>query len=92
MQLSAADRGAVLFLGDAFVDVQTSQVESLPAWGEDRDVSSVSTFAGGSVCNAARRFAALQCSMGLKRPYLSIAVADDTFGNMFTNILEKKRI
>jgi sugar/nucleoside kinase (ribokinase family) len=90
MQLSSAERGVVFFLGDAFVDVQTSQVQSLPAWGEDRDVASISTFAGGSVCNAARRFAALQCSMGLKRPYLSIAIADDTFGNMFASILEKE--
>eukprot|EP00501_MAST-03F_sp_TOSAG23-6_P001264 GSMAST32.ASY1.ANO1.1312.1 assembled CDS len=41
-------------IGDIFVDVNTSQLSSIPAWGEDREVHSVDLLLGGGCCNTAR--------------------------------------
>ena len=84
------DAAVVVFLGDAFVDIQTSTIASLPAWGEDRPVASVSTFAGGCVCNTARRFGALRDSVGRPTPLLCCVTGGDFLGNWFRTILEEE--
>mmetsp|Transcript_19975 Transcript_19975/g.39855 ORF Transcript_19975/g.39855 Transcript_19975/m.39855 type:complete len:351 (-) Transcript_19975:83-1135(-) len=74
---------AVVFIGDSFVDVQTSQIASLPAWDEDR-TAEISIFPGGSCANTARHFGSLAPEAGA---CLVSAIGTDVLGTMFRNAL-----
>ena len=84
----------VAFLGDAFVDVQTSPMTSLPAWDEDRVVSSVSVFPGGSVVNSARHFGSLGREEGSlarhQEAYLCVTVGDDSLGTIMMDVIRRE--
>ena len=95
----------VAFLGDAFVDVQTSPMTSLPEWDEDRVVSSVSVFPGGSVVNSARHFGSLGKSLGRKahgrkalggeegshqEAHLCVTVGDDSLGTIMMDVIRRE--
>ena len=71
------------FCGDAFVDIQTSKMSNLPRWGYDTSVNSVQILAGGSLCNAARRYGALVDS------YTSMNVSGDDGDNAVTLEFQK---
>ena len=87
---AAPEQQRVAFFGDAFVDVQTSPMASLPAYGEDRVVSSVSIFPGGSVVNTARSFAALTQSDSVSVS-LCVSLGSDHLGNIMLSVLEQER-
>jgi len=80
------DRGplAVAFIGDAYVDLQTSTLQSLPLWGQDRTVDSIQVLPGGAACNSARHFASVcvsdigACNYGT--PSICCVIGDDTLG------------
>jgi sugar/nucleoside kinase (ribokinase family) len=79
------------FFGDAFVDVQTSPMSSLPAWDEDRVVASVSVFPGGSVVNTARHFGSLMSAKSTTRTtttHLCVTIGDDSLGKIMKSTIE----
>ena len=80
----------VAFFGDAFVDVQTSPMTSLPAYGEDRVVNSVSIFPGGSVVNTARSFGALTRASGVAAS-VCVSLGDDHLGRIMQQTLEQEQ-
>ena len=75
------------FFGDAFIDVQTSPMTSLPAWDEDRVVSSVQLIPGGSACNTARHFGSLSPNA---QTCLCVTVGDDALGTIMLSTIEKE--
>ena len=95
------------FFGDAFVDVQTSPMTSLPAWDEDRVVSSVSVFPGGSVVNTARHFGSLckinnnnnnndntsttPSTAAKAEAHLAVTLGDDALGELMFNTISKEQ-
>ena len=81
----------VAFFGDAFVDVQTGPMTSLPAFGEDRVVDSVSILPGGSVVNTARHFGSLTASIDVST-HLCVSIGDDTLGSIMKQTLESEGV
>jgi sugar/nucleoside kinase (ribokinase family) len=78
----------VAFFGDAFMDVQTSPMTSLPNWDEDRIVNSVQLAPGGSVVNAARHFSSLVPNT-IGTAHLCVTVGDDALGTIMLSTIEK---
>lgn len=74
------------------MDVQTSPMASLPAWDEDRVVSSVSVFPGGSVVNTARHFHSLVRGDAKLVPSLCVTLGDDALGSIMASTLAAEGI
>ena len=86
---SSGSGRVVAFFGDAFVDVQTSPMAALPAYGEDRIVERVSLFPGGSVVNTARSFGALTRETDVAAS-LCVSLGDDHLGTIMRHTLENE--
>eukprot|EP00587_Corethron_hystrix_P009328 CAMPEP_0113320724 /NCGR_PEP_ID=MMETSP0010_2-20120614/14446_1 /TAXON_ID=216773 ORGANISM="Corethron hystrix, Strain 308" /NCGR_SAMPLE_ID=MMETSP0010_2 /ASSEMBLY_ACC=CAM_ASM_000155 /LENGTH=370 /DNA_ID=CAMNT_0000178619 /DNA_START=93 /DNA_END=1205 /DNA_ORIENTATION=+ /assembly_acc=CAM_ASM_000155 len=79
----------VVFIGDAFVDVQTSPLPSLPIWDGDVTCSSVSILPGGSVANSARHYASLFPKHDVR---LLVTVGDDLLGRAMIDAIEREGV
>ena len=79
----------VALLGDAFVDVSVAGLTQLPAWGVDRDCSSVRMLVGGSCANTARHLGSL-CA-GELSVYFFAGIGDDELGRFFKSELVRER-
>ena len=73
---ATSDLARVALIGDAFVDIQVSGLQRLPAWSEDRDCTGVQMLPGGSCANVARQLASL--GRGELAAVLSKGMADIT--------------
>ena len=75
----------VVVIGDSIVDISVMGMTHLPAWGADRDCSSVAMLPGGSAANVARQLGSIGSDV-LSVSFLS-TVGDDEMGRFFRRTL-----